>query len=67
MGSSPAADCTTAAVARTSMPPVARFGFTASAARAVTMPVIVTTLSFFSRSIAAKAGPDTSVTIWVMP
>ena len=42
------------------MPPVARFGFTASAARAVTMPVIVTTLSFFSRSIAAKAGPDTS-------
>ncbi len=67
IGSSCAWLCTTASTARTSIAPVGRFGLTASDARAVTLPVMVTTDSLRRLSITAKAGPSTSVTIWVMP
>ena len=47
--------------------PVARFGFTASPARAFTSPSIVTTLSSLSPSSSSSAGLSLSATIWVIP
>src|SRR3546814_5949414 len=54
-----ATDWTTASATRISTSPVGRLGFTASGARATTLPVTVTTLSLRSDSITSKAGPST--------
>jgi hypothetical protein len=45
------------------MSPVGRFAFFASAERATTLPVMVTTDSLRSDSITLNTGPSTSVTI----
>jgi hypothetical protein len=56
-----------AALAKTSIAPVARLALTVASLRAFTTPSMVTTLSTRTDSRRASAALSLSATIWVMP
>jgi hypothetical protein len=60
-------DCTSSNSTASSISPVASLGFTASAPRATTWPVRVTTLSRRSAEACSKQAPVALTTHWVTP
>jgi hypothetical protein len=62
-----AVDCAVTSSTASSTSPVGSFGLTASAPRATTIPVIVTTLSSRSPEAASKLALVAFTTHWVMP